>query len=591
MAYETLTATVSASPSTIRITDTTQKTGRLSWQPPTVPAGTTITSCTLTGIATATMKTGRATIRINGTSVTSGQSFTIALNPNNTVSYATVIAQGTSSAVDGTVSFINLVYTVRYTVNTYTVTFKDYDGTVLKTQTVVYGKAATAPSNPSRTGYTFSGWDNNYTYVTSDRTVTAQYTITRCTVTFRDHDGTVLKTQTVNYGSSATAPSNPSRTGYTFTGWDKAFASITSDLTVTAKYTINTYTVTFKDHDGTVLKTQTVEYGKSATAPSNPSRTGYTFTGWSGSYTNVTQSSTVIAQYAINKYTVTFKDYDGTTLKTQTVEYGKSATAPSNPSRTGYTFIGWSTTFASITADLIVTAKYDINSYFVTFKDHDGTVLRSYTVNYGSAAIAPENPTRTGYTFTGWDNSFNFITADLTVTAQYTINKYTVTFVDYDGTILDTQTVEYSASATAPAAPSRAHYDFVCWDQAFNNITADLTVTAVYVLHQYSVIFKDYDGSTIVAMAVSAGKPASAPPDPMRDGYIFIGWDKDFSNITADLVITAQYEISNTSLRVKESGSWIAVKAVYKKVSGAWTAQPNENLDSLFNTDYAYIKK
>ena len=121
----------------------------------------------------------------------------------------------------------------------YTVTFKDWNGTVLKTEEVLEGAAATAPADPTREGYTFTGWDVAFNNVTSDLVVTAQYTINTYTVTFKDWDGTVLSTQTVEHGSAATAPADPTREGYTFAGWDVAFNNVTSDLVVTATYTEN----------------------------------------------------------------------------------------------------------------------------------------------------------------------------------------------------------------------------------------------------------------------------------------------------------------------------------------------------------------
>ena len=239
------------------------------------------------------------------------------------------------------------------------------------------------------------------------------------TVTFKDWDGTVLKTQEVQHGGDAEAPADPTRVGYTFTGWDKAFTNITADLVVTAQYSINTYTVTFKDWDGTVLKTQEVQYGGDAEAPADPTRVGYTFTGWDKAFTNIMADLVVTAQYEINTYTVTFKDWNGTVLKTQEVQYGGDAEAPADPTRVGYTFTGWDKAFTNITADLVVTAQYEINTYTVTFKDWDGTVLKTQEVQYGGDAEAPADPTRTGYTFTGWDKAFTNVTADLVVTAQY----------------------------------------------------------------------------------------------------------------------------------------------------------------------------
>ena len=315
------------------------------------------------------------------------------------------------------------------------------------------------------------------------------------TVTFKDWDGTVLKTQEVQHGGDAEAPADPTRVGYTFTGWDKVFTNITADLIVTAQYEINTYTVTFKDWDGTVLKTQEVQHGGDAEAPADPTRTGYTFTGWDKAFTNVTADLVVTAQYEINTYTVTFKDWNGNVLKTQEVQHGGDAEAPADPTRTGYTFTGWDKAFTNIMADLVVTAQYEINTYTVTFKDWNGTVLKTQEVQYGGDAEAPADPTRTGYTFTGWDKAFTNVTADLVVTAQYEINTYTVTFKDWDGTVLKTQEVQYGGDAEAPADPTRVGYTFTGWDKAFTNITADLVVTAQYEM------LGDVDGDGNVSMA------------------------------------------------------------------------------------------
>ena len=425
----------------------------------------------------------------------------------------------------------------------HTVTFKDWDGTVLKTQEVQHGGDAEAPADPTRVGYTFTGWDKAFTNITADLVVTAQYEINTYTVTFKDWDGTVLKTQEVQYGGDAEAPADPTRVGYTFTGWDKAFTNIMADLVVTAQYEINTYTVTFKDWNGTVLKTQEVQYGGDAEAPADPTRTGYTFTGWDKAFTNVTADLVVTAQYEINTYTVTFKDWDGTELKTQEVQHGGDAEAPADPTRVGYTFTGWDKAFTNITADLVVTAQYEINTYTVTFKDWDGTVLKTQEVQHGGDAEAPADPTRVGYTFTGWDEAFTNIMADLVVTAQYEINTYTVTFKDWDGTELKTQEVQYGGDAEAPADPTRTGYTFTGWDKAFTNIMADLVVTAQYSINTYTVTFKDWNGTVLKTQEVQYGGDAEAPADPTRVGYTFTGWDKAFTNIMADLVVTAQYEM------------------------------------------------
>ena len=236
----TITSSASCSPSSISVSGTSTSTGTISWSKPTIPDGATINSCVLSGKASS-FTTGNkgATLTINDTSVSSGDSFSINLGTNNSTTSITASFKGVHKQTNTSVTLSNLVYTVDYTVNTityYTVIFVDYDGSVLKTETVAGGNSATAPANPTRVGYQFTGWDKSFTNITSDLTITAQYAILTFTVTFKDWDGSILKTQTVNYGGAALAPTGMNREGYTFTGWDIVFYNVTSDLIVNAIY-------------------------------------------------------------------------------------------------------------------------------------------------------------------------------------------------------------------------------------------------------------------------------------------------------------------------------------------------------------------
>lgn len=205
--------------------------------------------------------------------------------------------------------------TVTPTPTTYTVTFVDYNGTTLKTETVESGKSATAPADPTRSGYRFTGWDVAYNNITSNTTVTAQY-IQQFTVTFKDYNGNILKTQTVDKGANATPPTAPSRNGYEFASWNGTYTNVTTNQVVTATYTQNaptaTYTVTFYDYDGTtVLGTSTVAEGKAATPPANPSKAGADFLGWNGNFINVRQNESVVAVYDDSKNIFTVESATG----------------------------------------------------------------------------------------------------------------------------------------------------------------------------------------------------------------------------------------------------------------------------------------
>ena len=238
-------STVTSTPSDLTLSAgyNSSKSGTISWTAPTVPDGATIKSCVLTGKATAS-STKVSSIKINNQSITvstSGYNFTIDLGKDNSITSVTATMTKSERWKTHTVNFTNMIYTVTYELASvsYTVTFKDWDGSVLKTQTVASGGSATPPSNPTRDGYVFTGWSGNYTNVTENRVITAQYTIKTYTVRFLDWNGTVLDTQTINHGSNATPPPNPTRDGYTFSGWSGNYTNVTADVDIKAQYTKN----------------------------------------------------------------------------------------------------------------------------------------------------------------------------------------------------------------------------------------------------------------------------------------------------------------------------------------------------------------
>lgn len=255
------------------------------------------------------------------------------------------------------------------------------------------------------------------------------------TVQFVDYDGSIIETQTLFKGESATEPQSPTREGYTFTGWDSDFTNITENKTITALYQINKYTVNFYNHDGTLLKTEEVEYQKSATPPTVPERTGYVFTGWNQDYNVITKDTNLNAVFEKAKLNVYFYNDQEELMEQQEVYYGEDAIAPNPPQKEGYTFIGWDKQLTNITNELHIYPLYEINEYEVVFKDHNGNVLKTEILEYGSNATPPEVPTRIGYRFICWDKDYTNVKDNLVITTTYEPIKYQISFFENSPTV------------------------------------------------------------------------------------------------------------------------------------------------------------
>lgn len=215
---------------------------------------------------------------------------------------------------------------VKWTINKYTVTFMDGEKVLETFTNVPHGETVTAPEVPKKDGKTFIKWDTDFSKVTSDLTINAVYDVDTFTVTFKDGEK-VLETQTVEYEAAATAPDTARLSppeGMHFAKWDKDFSKVTEDIEVSAVYEINFYTVIFKNGE-TTLKTEMVKHGDSATPPNNPPDTPTAkFVGWDESFDNVTSDLIVNAKFETKKFTLTFINFDGTTVYTAEVEYGAS---------------------------------------------------------------------------------------------------------------------------------------------------------------------------------------------------------------------------------------------------------------------------
>ena len=556
------------------------------------------------------------------------------------------------------------------TVTKHTVTFKDWNGSVLKTQSVFHGGAATAPANPTRTGYTFTGWDKAFNNVTADLVVTAQYSANTYTVTFKDWNGTVLKTQQVQYGGAATAPANPTRTGYTFTGWDKAFTNVTANLVVTAQYVQNepVSTPVPSDVPQIVVESKTTSAGSTvAVNISIANNPGFVTMGIQVAYdSNLTLLSvsdtglvpgqmfsteienpqplywanpTATADCTVNGKiaTLTFKvadnaeegeyhirvsyDYDNYDIYNQSGEAVQFATVNGTLTVTdvvygdvngdgrvnnldGMVLMRHLAKWPSYPASMIspgadvnadgrinnldgmilmrhlakwpayATLPYSSQKGIVAVRPDNTTFENEPTIVVGNAEAAPgetvripielannpgvvvmgimvgydENLTLLGFEDTGllpgqlhstvienpqplfWGNTTS---GNCTENGVIIYLEFKVADDAAPGTYSITVTYDYE------------NYDIYNYDGEpieFAIQNGAVTVAAAQP-EMHTVTFKDWDGTVLKTQEVQHGGDAEAPADPTRVGYTFTGWDKAFTNIMADLVVTAQYEM------------------------------------------------
>ena len=374
--------------------------------------------------------------------------------------------------------------------NKYTITFDTNGGSEIAPITQDYGTEITAPDNPTRKGYTFKGWDKEIpeTMPAENITVKAQWEINQYTITFDTNGGSEIAPITQDYGTEITAPDNPTRKGYTFKGWDKEIPETmpAENITVKAQWEINQYTITFDTNGGSEIAPITQDYGTEITAPDNPTRKGYTFKGWDKEIpeTMPAENITVKAQWEINQYTITFDTNGGSEIAPITQDYGTEITAPDNPTRKGYTFKGWDKEIPETmpAENITVKAQWEINQYTITFDTNGGSEIAPITQDYGTEITAPDKPTRKGYTFKGWDKEIpeTMPAENITVKAQWEINQYTITFDTNGGSEIAPITQDYGTEITAPDNPTRKGYTFKGWDKEIPETmpAENITITA-----------------------------------------------------------------------------------------------------------------
>jgi len=439
---------------------------------------------------------------------------------------------------------------------------------------------------------------NNETATTLiDRGKNAVFTVTPAT-------GYKLNTFTVN-GDDET----PTEGSYTV-------ENLSADQTVVAGFTAVNYTIGYDLAGGSVASANPTSYTieSSAITLNNPTKTGYTFAGWTGTGLAEPTTSVTIAAgstgdkaytatWQVNQYTITFNSNGGSAVDAITQDYATEVEAPTNPERTGYTFAGWTPEVpATIPAENITcVAQWTINQYTITFNTAGGSVIAPITQDYATAVVAPANPTREGYTFAGWDKDIptTIPAENVTITATWTPVNYTISYDLAGGSVASANPTSYNIES-APITlinPTKDGYDFAGWtgtglDAATKTViiatgnTGDRSYTATWTKKTYSV--------SITGDGVTADKYS---PEYGDDVVLTIMDDPDatLTSLTVNgddvtsSIVGHQYTITSVSGNVSVVATWSLTKEFITLATSTATFSCKEDLNFTGSDLKAYI--
>ena len=499
----------------------------------------------------------------------------------------------------------------------FTLTLNDYTGNGSQTRTIKPYHEYTLPT-PTATYYDFLGWynadGNKVTHVSgirggninpSDITLTARWAPKAYTITFLNGDGNTLESKSYYYGDTPSCSKTPTKAAtaqytYAHSGWSPAITTVTGAKTYTPTFTATTrsYTIRFLNHDGAVLQSGSLEYGVkpsySGNTPTKPSdaQYSYAFSGWSPAITSVTGAKDYRAQFKANlrTYTISYSLGGGANPSDQytSYTYQSNAFTLKTPTRTGYTFAGWTgsngtTPQKSVTiskgssGNKSYTANWTAIEYTISYALNSGAVAVANKVKYTieTATFTLNNPTRVGYTFAGWTGSNGTTaqtsvsiekgsTGDKSYTANWTPIEYTISYTLNGGSVATANKETYTIETDSFTLnnPTRTGYTFAGWTGS-NGTTPQTSVTVAKGSHGNKSYTANWTPITYsISYALNSGSLPSGRTNPEsytietatftlanpeRPGYIFDGW-----TITGASAIAGGGVVNGTSAQVKK---------------------------------------
>ena len=453
----------------------------------------------------------------------------------------------------------------------YTVTFDSQGGSNIDEQRIEVGYKVTRPVQPVKAAYKFIKWTylgEDWSFigysVTENMVLVAQWETIEYTVDFDSNLGSIVEDKyTVTFDDEITLP-EPQRVGYTFEGWyyndikvENGFWRIPENVTLVAKWTVNTYTVSFETNvEGLTFEDIELVYEQDTLVLPTPERIGYTFEGWyyndtkveSGLW-NTLYNITLVARWTGNTYTVSYEtNVEGLTVDNIELTYEQDTLVLPTVERAGYIFKGWLLNGVDASElnnkvwkrneNITLTAQWEAIKYTVDFDSNLGSIVENeYTLTFDNEITLPETQ-RVGYTFEGWyyngikvENGFWRIPESVTLVARWTANTYTVTFkTNVEGLSFDNIELTYEQDTLELENLELTGYTFEGWyyndtkvESGLWNTPNNVTLVAKWTANTYTVTFDSNGGSAVEPLSVTYGENFTLPTSERTD-YTFAGW-------------------------------------------------------------------
>ncbi len=442
----------------------------------------------------------------------------------------------------------DVVITGSFAVKTHNLVYM-VDGVEYEREKLAYGSAIIPHAEPTKTGHTFSGWSViPDTMPDEDVTIIGEFSINTYKVFYKVDNEDYASTD-VTYDSNINLIEEPTKTGYTFSGWSSAPSKMPArDITIKGSFTVNKHDIIYMVDNAEHYR-ETLDCGAVITPIAEPTKTGHIFSGWSVIPATMPDEDVVIeGSFSKCSYKITYL-VDGIEYKNTAYSYDAPIIPEADPTKIGYTFSGWDFIPERMPAENVtVTGSFTVNKHDVIYMV-DGVEHARTELTFGSVITLIEAPTKTGYTFSGWSNIPETMPdEDVTITGTFSINTYKVIY-KVDNEDYASVDVIYDTTINLIEEPSKIGYTFSGWSMAPANMPArDITITGTFTINSHDIIYM-VDNSEHHRETLNYSASITPIAEPSKTGYTFSGWSEipEFMPDN-DIVITGSFTVNTHNI-------------------------------------------